>query len=124
MNYFFIIKMNYQLEENKKIDYTKPIFVYYMNISGLSRQQAESEIANIVETMHQEDVQMWFVPCNINDNRIECIYPGMVDKEFNEKMKDTVNNILLMLDGIGGDTGIIDKLKENVRNILLTNLIK
>ncbi len=116
--------MNYQIEEYKKIDYSKPIFVYYMNISGLSRQQAESEISNIVETMQQEDVQMWFVPCNINDNRIECIYPGMVDKEFNEKMKDTVNNILLMLDGIGGDTDIIGKLKENVRNILLTNIIK
>lgn len=116
--------MNYQIEENKKIDYSKPIFVYYMNISGLSRQRAEEEISCIVETMRQEDVQMWFVPCNINDNRIECIYPGMVDKEFNEKMKDTVNNILLMLDGIGGDTDIIDKLKENVRNILLTNLIK
>ena len=48
----------------------------------------------------------------------------MVDKEYNEKMKDTVNNILLMLDGIGGDTDIIGKLKENVRNILLTNIIK
>jgi hypothetical protein len=107
------------------IDYNKPIFVSYIKIDGLSRQRAEEEIQKIIEDYSQIDVQMWFVPCHDGDSRIECVYPGMPEKEFTGKMKGVLDNLLSMLDGISGSSEeVIEKLKINIRNVVLNELIK
>lgn len=115
---------------NLEIDYKKPIFVYYMNIEGLSRQQAENEITNIVEQMtQQKNVQMWFVPLNSGSGgqtRIECIYPGMKDAEFNDRMKSVLDKMTIILDGFMDGSSrdeIITKLKIQLKDIMLDGIL-
>ena len=113
----------------KAIDYNKPIFVYYINVEGLSSQRAKEMILKIIEDHQQVDLQMWFVPCHQGDNRIECVYPGMPEKEFSSKMKSVLDSLLSTIDGVfDGTTGsskeVIEKLKINVRNLILNELVK
>jgi hypothetical protein len=111
---------------NLQIDYKKPIFVYYINIEGLSRQRAEEEIQAITDNMLQQDVQMWFVPCGSRPATIECVYPGMKDAEFNDRMKALIDKMISILDGFmdgSSKDDIIMKLKMQVKDILIDGII-
>ena len=49
----------------------------------------------------------------------------MPEKEFTGKMKGVLDNLLSMLDGISGSSEeVIEKLKINIRNVVLNELIK
>ncbi len=112
---------------NLQIDYKKPIFVYYINTDGLSRQRAEEEITQIIEDMNQRDIQMWYVPLNGGgETRIECVYPGMKDVEFNDKMKSVLDKMMLVLDGFMDGSNrdeIITKLKIQLKDIMLDGIL-
>lgn len=86
------------------------IIVYYINISGLSRQLVErmlSEIKSSYEHMYDnidKNVVQYYVPIH-GESRVECIYPinntkenliellSSIDKEDLKKLKDTIDEI-------------------------------
>lgn len=86
------------------------IIVYYINISGLSRQLVErmlSEIKSSSSDMYDnidKNVVQYYVPI-YGESRVECIYPinntkenliellSSIDKEDLKKLKDTIDEI-------------------------------
>ena len=66
-------------------DVTKPAFVYYISVKGLSRARAEEMVAKIVEDYKSDDINMFFVPIGDSsggDTRIECIYNPTINQTF------------------------------------------
>ena len=74
-----------------EIDLNKPIFVYYVKVSDMS-------IARARETMEQlwanlpTNVTFWLVPCQ-SDNKIECIYNGMVNHVKIKNLIDVLKDV-------------------------------
>ena len=59
------------------------ILVYYINVIGFSRQQAEHEIAQMIEDYNEDNPkikQIW-LPVSEGNTRVEVIYPGKVVDE-------------------------------------------
>ncbi len=53
-----------------------PIFVYYVNIDGMTRQRAEETLATISETMSGPDMNFWIVPRTEGLTKIDVIWRG------------------------------------------------
>lgn len=54
------------------LDYSKPIFVLYIDVSNLSRQRSDEIISNFIDNFKYSGVQMWYVASNKTE--IQCIY--------------------------------------------------
>ena len=69
----------------ENIDTEKPIFAYYVDIEGISRQRAEEMIGSLVKKLELTDLQCIIIP-NKEKTTIECIYGGkyhtLNDKSF------------------------------------------
>jgi hypothetical protein len=113
----------------KKIDYNKPIFVYYINIEGLSRQSAENEVSKIISDFNDMDVQMWFVILKNTDDLgssieggrkagIECVWDPN-GQRTDKSAKNLICEVIQIIDGISKD----DDLKSTIREILLGRLL-
>lgn len=78
------------------------ILASYINISGLSRVQAQEMIYNVIEShkdMYDDvltkKVKVYYVPITNGDSRIECIYP--VGKTISEAESKIINLYKTML---------------------------
>ncbi len=86
---------------NKILDLDNPIFVYYIDISGMSRQQASEQIDIAKSMFIYDNVTIWIVPIQKGDTKIEMVYPGKsiksdyepftITNEFNDKLTDFLN---------------------------------
>jgi hypothetical protein len=68
---------------NFKFDVTKPAFVFYISVRGLSKAKAEEHIGCLISEYLSSDVNMFFIPITDSsggDTRVECIYNPTINQ--------------------------------------------
>ncbi len=107
--------------EKIELNLNNPIFVFYINVSGFSRQQA-----NEILTIQQEhfniysNITVWVVASDFN--KIECIYDGGVNNR-NMEISHIIKEINKRVDILSNSSNFED-FKMNVRNWRLNEIIK
>ena len=71
--------------EAPEVNLDNPIFVYYVNVNGLSRQKADEMLGQLSSMFTYKNVTTWIVPRNEGETKIECVYDGRV-KERSEEL--------------------------------------
>jgi hypothetical protein len=108
--------------EEKEINLDNPIFTYYINIGGLSRQRAEETLSEISKSFNYQNVTIWIVPIQQGDSRIECVYDGRI-RERSEELKSLIEELNEKVD-ILSRTNSFEDFKIEVRDWRLKNLFK
>lgn len=108
--------------EEKEIDLDNPIFVYYINVYGLSRQSTEEQIQKLSDIFKYKNITTWIVPIAQGENKIECVYDGRI-KERSEELKFLIDEINEKVD-ILSKSGSFDDFKINIRDWRIKNLLK
>ena len=109
------------LEENE-LNLDNPIFTYYVNIGGMSRQRAEETLSEIAKSFNYQNVTIWFVPIQQGDSRIDCVYDGRI-RERSEELKSLIEELNEKVD-ILSRTNSFEDFKIEVRDWRLKNLFK
>jgi hypothetical protein len=100
------------ITKGKEIDLGKPIFVYYLKVGGVSPTRAHEWMDNIYETF-PSNVNLWIVPIEKGDSKIECVYNGVVNVNQIRQMVDLINKT---------DSTNFSELKSELRELLLNQL--
>ena len=69
------------------------ILVFYINVDGITRQQAEQGLYHLSKTKHPEGSIQYFLPVKNQPTKVECINPKMVTEEQYETMKKELEEI-------------------------------
>jgi len=69
------------------------ILVFYINVDGMSRQQAEEGIYQFSKVKHPEGSIQYFLPVKNQPTKVECINPKMITDEQYENMKKELEDI-------------------------------
>lgn len=64
-----------KIDQSQDLNLNNPIFVYYININGLTRQRSEEMLSSIAANFRYNNVTVWVVPTS-SPTKIECIYNG------------------------------------------------
>ena len=87
------MNVNYGIKEPQvEINLDNPIFVYYINVNGLSHQSANELISQVKDTWSYSNVVTWIVPRREGETKIECVYDGRI-KERSEELKELIEEI-------------------------------
>jgi len=94
------------MNSNKKSIKDQIIFVFYLNVNGLTRQQADSQLYEMIQNYSlikdYTDVVQFFLPIKEGDSRIEMLNPGSINDntypELLEKLDDINENYKIYLD--------------------------
>ena len=106
---------NYKVEaEEKEINLDNPIFVYYLDTRGITRQRLE-ETANQISRVFPKNVTLWVVPSE-QPSKIECVYDGKLRVN---KLKSLVSDIHNQLDS----SSDFSEFKTKVRDLLLNSIL-
>lgn len=108
--------------ENKKIklDLNNPIFVFYINVEGLSRQQAAEVLENCSESYDiYENITVWIVASNVS--KIECVYDGSA-KNRKVELTELIKQINSRIEVIS-QSHTFEDFKINIRDWRIDNLI-
>lgn len=108
--------------EKKKINLDNPIFVYYLNVDGMSPQSIAEQISKIQEIWFFQNIVTWIVPRRDGETKIECVYDGRI-KERGEELKDLIEEINDKIE-ILSESGNYDDFKIAIRDWRLKNLFK
>ena len=108
--------------EEKEINLDNPIFTYYINIGGLSRQRADEELSEISKLFSYQNVTIWVVPRREGETKIECVYDGRI-KERSEELKSLIEELNEKVD-ILSRTNSFEDFKIEVRDWRLKNILK
>jgi len=84
----------------EEINLENPIFAFYLNIDGMSRQTAQQSLAILKNEVTYTNITSWIIPTK-NQTKVECVYPGKslnntpelesLIKEINERI-DLLSN--------------------------------
>jgi hypothetical protein len=109
---------NYKIEaEEKEIDLNNPIFVYYIDTRGITRQRLEEE-ANQISRFFPKNITLWIVPSE-QPSKIECVYDGKLRINKLKELHSLVNNIHSELDNCSD----FSEFKIKVRDLLLNSIL-
>lgn len=114
--------INYGVADKPEIDLDNPIFVYYVNIDGMSQQHAQEVITNIHENWKFSNIVTWIVPRREGETKIECVYDGRV-KERSEELKELIEELNEKIDSMSNANNF-DDFKIIVRDWRLKTLLK
>lgn len=114
--------MNYGARESKEVDLDAPIFVYYVNVGGMSRQHADQVLAEINEYWSFPNITTWIVPRQQGETKIECVYDGRI-RERSEELKELIDELNEKVD-IMAKSGSYEDFKVSVRDWRLKNLFR
>ena len=111
---------DYKIEaEEKEINLDNPIFVYYIDTRGITRQRLVEE-ANQIIRVFPKNVTLWIVPSE-QPSKIECVYDGQCrnrDMEISDLIKEINTRIDIM-----SNSHSFDDFKINIRDWRLSELI-
>lgn len=100
------------------INYDEPIFVFYLNIEGVSAQRATQSISGSSDNFKSLNMQCLVIPVHgKQQTRIEVLWKG------NKVEKTTLTEEIAKLIENFNENPDMTTLKENVRTILLKELI-
>ena len=109
---------NYKIEaEEKEIDLNNPIFVYYIDTRGITRQRLEEE-ANQIIRVFPKNVTLWIVPSE-QPSKIECVYDGRLKVIKLKELHSFVSDINNQLDS----SSDFSEFKTKVRDLLLNSIL-
>ena len=108
--------------EEKEINLDNPIFTYYINIGGLSRQRADEELSEISKLFSYQNVTIWVVPRREGETKIECVYDGRI-KERSEELTFLIEEINEKVEILSKSSNF-DDFKINIRDWRLKNILK
>ena len=114
--------MNYGARESKEVDLDAPIFVYYVNVGGMSRQRADEVLAEINEYWSFPNITTWIGPRQQGETKIECVYDGRI-RERSEQLKELIDELNEKVD-IMSKSGSYEDFKVEIRDWRLKNLFK
>ena len=101
-----------------KLDLDNPIFTFYVNTDGMSRQRAEEYFYQIKEHFDvYENVTVWFIQSNVS--KIECTYSGKRNELNVENLITDINERIDIL----SKSSSFDDFKINIRDWRINNLI-
>jgi len=115
------MQLNFGLE-SPEVNLDNPIFVYYVNVNGLSRQRADEMLGQLSSMFSYKNVTTWIVPRNEGETKIECVYDGRV-RERSEELKFLIEEINEKVD-ILSKSGSFEDFKINIRDWRINNIIK
>ena len=117
------MNVNYGIKEPlPEIDLDNPIFVYYINVNGMSPQKANEIINQVKDQWSYSNVVTWIVPRQQGDTKIECVYDGRV-RERSEELKELIEEINEKVDLMSQSSSFED-FKIIVRDWRLKTLLK
>jgi len=97
-----------------------PIFAMYVNVDGLSRQQAHESIHSISNNFNiYDNVTMWIIASNVS--KVECVYDGrprIRKTELNDLIKEINTRIEVL-----SNSHSFDDFKINIRDWRIGNII-
>ncbi len=110
----------FQTEKNQNLDLNNPIFVFYINVEGRSRQYS----TEYIETKKKEfdvykNATMWFVASNKDE--VVCIYDGW-GRVRDSELKDLIEEINTKIE-IMSNSHTFDDFKINVRDWRIGKLV-
>jgi len=109
---------NYKIEaEEKEIDLNNPIFVYYIDTRGITRQRLE-ETAKQISRVFPKNVTLWIVPSE-QPSKIECVYDGKLRVNKLKELHSLVSDIHTELD----NSSDFSEFKIKVRDLLLNSIL-
>jgi hypothetical protein len=109
---------NYKIEaEEKEIDLNNPIFVYYIDTRGISRETLE-KTANQISRVFPKNVTVWIVPSE-QPSKIECVYDGRLKVNKLKEVHSFVSDIHNQLD----NSSDFSEFKIKVRDLLLNSIL-
>ena len=121
-----MIKYGIAEKKEKEIDLDNPIFVYYINIDGMSPQNANETIVRLNESWVFPNLTTWIVPRREGETKIECIYDGAYDgrvRERSEELRELIEELNEKIDSITNASDF-DEFKIIVRDWRLKALLK
>ena len=108
--------------ESKEIDLDNAIFVYYVNVHGLSHASVDRLLGDVKSAFNYKNVTIWIVPRSEGETKIECVYDGRI-KERSEELKSLIEEINEKVD-ILSKSGSFDDFKIHIRDWRISNLFK
>ena len=98
-----------------EINLDNPIFTYYVNVSGLSRQRAMNMIDSIKAHFDKiSNITVWIIPSDYT--KMECTYQGRWKESIVKKITDIVESCV----DIGFDKS---ELKSEIRDYLIGEIL-
>ena len=106
----------------QEINLDNPIFVYYINVDGMSNQSVDEYIYKIQKFWSFQNIVTWIVPRREGETKIECVYDGRI-KERGEDLKELIEEINDKIE-ILSESGNFDDFKIAIREWRLSNILK
>jgi hypothetical protein len=103
--------------EEKEINLDNPIFVYYLDTRGITRQRLE-ETAHQINRVFPKIVTLWIVPSE-QPSKIECVYDGKLRVNNLKELHSLVSDIHTELD----NSSDFSEFKIKVRDLLLNSIL-
>lgn len=107
--------------QKEEINLDNPIFVYYLNVDGMSQYDINESTSKIHEFWSFQNIVTWIVPRREGETKIECVYDGRI-KERGEELKELIEEINEKID-ILSESGNFDDFKITIRDWRLKNLL-
>lgn len=104
----------------EELNLNNPIFVFYINIQGMSRQRGDEYIAVIKNSFDiYSNITQWIVATETSPTRIECVYDG---KSKDSNLKYLIESINERID-ILSDSKSFEDFKINIRDWRLKGIL-
>lgn len=103
-----------------ELNLQNPIFVFYINVDGMSRQRAEEEFAKLNAYMSYENITKWIVPIKHGDSKVELIWqgskysnnPGNLKSNNTQDLVEHINDLLGVIINSTNDESLRAQLRE------------
>jgi hypothetical protein len=110
-----------------ELNLENPIFVVYLDVSGMSRQKAHEQISDLSRYMSYENVTNWILPIKNGDSKVELIWqgskystnPGIMNFNNFENLINRFNEVIEVISNGTEDATI----KQQLRNLQLKKII-
>lgn len=103
-----------------KLDLNNPIFVFYINVEGMTRQRSEELMHSLQENFDiYENITIWIVASSYT--KIECVYDGSA-RNRKVELTELIKQINSRIDVIS-QSHTFEDFKINIRDWRIDSLI-
>jgi hypothetical protein len=97
-----------------KLNLDQPIFVYYIDVRGLSLQDAGNMLKETKKVFSYDNATTWIIPVK-DSSKVECIYKP------NDKLKNLIDKINSIINDYKIDS---PELKILIRDFKIENILE
>lgn len=108
-----------------EINFENPIFVIYLNVSGMNKMRAEELIDTMVKNMSFTNCTTWIMPIQEGEQRIDLIWqgskyssnPGIIGKN-----SDFIKTLSEIIEIVSNSSSTDGQIRSKVRSLLIDKL--